>query len=133
MAMSATRTGITELGTVGVSVAAQDRALAFYVGTLGFETRLDAPFGEGRWIEVAPRGAATTLALVAAGGGALAAGLETGIRLTTRDAGRRGRPRRAAGAGRRRRPGGHAHGRARAAMFGFRDPDGNRLLVVQRP
>jgi hypothetical protein len=38
--------------------------VAFYVGTLGFEKRLDAPFGDGnRWIEVAPPGSATTIAL----------------------------------------------------------------------
>jgi len=33
--------------------------------TLGFETRIDGEFGEGeRWIEVAPPGAETTIALV---------------------------------------------------------------------
>ena len=43
----------------------QDEALEFYMGTLGFETRLDGAFGEGRrWIEVAPPGAETTIALV---------------------------------------------------------------------
>jgi len=32
---------------------------------VGFETRIDGPFGEGqRWIEVAPPGATTTIALV---------------------------------------------------------------------
>jgi catechol 2,3-dioxygenase-like lactoylglutathione lyase family enzyme len=57
-------THITEVGAVIVPVSDQDRALDFYLGTLGFEKRLDAPFGEGgRWIEVAPVGAATTLAL----------------------------------------------------------------------
>ncbi|MEU8892550.1 hypothetical protein [Streptomyces sp. NPDC048442] len=40
--------------------------------------RRDVPFGDGRWIEVAPPGA-TTLALVPEG-------VPTGIRLTTRDA-----------------------------------------------
>ena len=61
-----TNTPITDVRTVGVPVTDQDRALGFYVDKLGFEKRLDAPveqFG-GRWIEVAPRGATTTIALV---------------------------------------------------------------------
>ena len=45
-----------------VPVTDQDRALAFYVDTLGFERRLEFPMGEGaRWIELAPAGAATTI------------------------------------------------------------------------
>jgi catechol 2,3-dioxygenase-like lactoylglutathione lyase family enzyme len=39
---------VTHIGTVLVPVADQDRALAFYTGTLGFEVRLDAEFGAGR-------------------------------------------------------------------------------------
>src|SRR4030081_3378876 len=61
-----TRTRITQLRTGGAPVTDQDRALDFYAGTLGLEKRLDAPFGDGRrWIEVAPTGAATTIAFVA--------------------------------------------------------------------
>ena len=59
-----TRTHITGVRTVGIPVADQERALAFYVGTLGLEKRLDVPFGKGRWLEVAPGGAATSVALV---------------------------------------------------------------------
>jgi hypothetical protein len=60
----AQRTCITGLHTVGD----QDAALAFYEA-LGFERRLDVPIGEGaRWIEVAPPGAAVTLALEPAHG-----------------------------------------------------------------
>jgi catechol 2,3-dioxygenase-like lactoylglutathione lyase family enzyme len=67
-------------------VADQDRALEFYVGKLGFEKRLEAPMPGGRrWIEVAPPGAATTIALVPARDG-LPTGVETGIRFTTPDA-----------------------------------------------
>lgn len=45
---------ITGLHAVGIPVADQDSALAFY-RALGFETRLDVPMGQGgRWIEVAP-------------------------------------------------------------------------------
>ncbi len=76
-------TRITDMRTVGVPVTDQERALDFYVDTLGFEKRLDVPMGGGaRWIEVAPPGATTTIALIRAHDG-LPAGVETGIRLTT--------------------------------------------------
>jgi len=53
--MQQTTTHITQVGRVIIPVADQDRALDFYVGTLGFEKRADIPFGEGdRWLEVAP-------------------------------------------------------------------------------
>jgi predicted enzyme related to lactoylglutathione lyase len=124
-----TRTGITEMRTVGVPVANQDRALEFYVDTLGFDTRLNVPMGDGeRWIEVAPPGATTTVALVAKRDGQ-PAGTETGIRFSTEDA-----------------DADHAHLRASGVdvdaeiirwpgvppMFTFRDPDGNVLVIVQR-
>src|SRR6478736_2736790 len=78
-------TRITELANVAVPVTDQERALQFYVGTLGFEKRLDAPFGDGqRWIEVAPAGAATTIAIPPNGG--VPTGVDTGIRLRTDNA-----------------------------------------------
>jgi lactoylglutathione lyase len=82
-----TKTPITDMRTVGVPVTDQDRALAFYVGKLGFEKRLDAPVEQlgGRWIEVAPQGAATTIALVPTHEG-VPTGVQTGIRFTTPDA-----------------------------------------------
>jgi catechol 2,3-dioxygenase-like lactoylglutathione lyase family enzyme len=114
-------TRITGVGTVALPVTDQDRALDFYVGQLGFETRRDLPFGGGRWIEVAPPGAATTIALVPAG-------VPAGIRLTTQDA-----------------VADHAELRARGVdadpevmripeappMFTVRDPDGNSLILVE--
>lgn len=122
-----TRMRVTQVGTVGVPVADQDRALAFYVETLGFEKRLDAPYGDGeRWIEVAPPGAATTIALVRARPGE-PVGVDTQVRLATEDA-----------------QADHAELRAAGIdvdaevmpypvpMFLFRDPDGNRLIVVER-
>src|SRR5437899_1803641 len=61
----ATATHITQLGRVTIPVADQDKALEFYTGTLGFEVRADIPFGEGdRWLEVAPAGAATGIAIM---------------------------------------------------------------------
>lgn len=82
-----TEGGITGMRTVGVSVTDQDQAVEFYIERLGFEQRLDAPVEElgGRWIEVAPSGSATTIALVPEREGA-PSGVETGIRLTTGDA-----------------------------------------------
>ena len=116
-----TTTQITGVGSIGVPVTDQDRALEFYVGQLGFEKRRDLPFGDGRWIEVAPPGAATTIALVPAG-------IPAGIRLTTQDA-----------------DADHADLRARGVdadpevmrmeiappMFALRDPDGNSLILVE--
>ncbi|HXF35054.1 MAG TPA: hypothetical protein VN603_10830 [Candidatus Acidoferrales bacterium] len=50
-------TGITQVATVFVPVADQDRALRFYLERLGFEKRADFQYGQGsRWLEVAPRG-----------------------------------------------------------------------------
>lgn len=67
--MTEKTTHITHVGTVIVPVSDQDRALEFYVGELGFETRIDGTYGEGeRWVEVAPPGATTTIALVLAHG-----------------------------------------------------------------
>jgi catechol 2,3-dioxygenase-like lactoylglutathione lyase family enzyme len=62
---------ISQVATVFVPVADQDRALAFYVETLGFEKRSDFVYGGGqRWVEVAPRGSAMAIALVPPGEGA---------------------------------------------------------------
>jgi catechol 2,3-dioxygenase-like lactoylglutathione lyase family enzyme len=118
---------ITRVGTVIVPVADQDQALAYYTGTLGFETRIDAPFGPGqRWIEVAPPGAETSIALVPRD--SAPAGIE--VSLATRSA-----------------AGDHAELRSRGVeadaelielgegvppMFTFRDPDGNRFRIVER-
>jgi catechol 2,3-dioxygenase-like lactoylglutathione lyase family enzyme len=53
-----------------VPVSDQDRALDFYLRALGMEQRTDAPApGSGRWIEVAPAGATTVLALAQPRGG----------------------------------------------------------------
>jgi catechol 2,3-dioxygenase-like lactoylglutathione lyase family enzyme len=119
-------TTITGIHTVGIPVADQDRALAFYVGTLGFESRLDADIGDGmRWIEVAPPGSTVTLALTAATEDA-PIGADTGIRLIAGDVDA-------------------THGTMTAngvdvddvlrwpdvpPMFTFRDLDGNTLYVV---
>jgi lactoylglutathione lyase len=79
-------TTIAGVHTIGVHVGDQNDAVEFYVGTLGFEKRLDAPISPTmRWIEVAPPGASTTIALIG-GDDAPAAGGETGVRFTVPDA-----------------------------------------------
>jgi catechol 2,3-dioxygenase-like lactoylglutathione lyase family enzyme len=128
--MSQTKTHISQVGTVIIPVADQDRALEFYVGTLGFEKRTDVAFGDRyRWVEVAPGDAATTIALAPPPEGASTGGAETGIALSTDDI-----------------EADHADLRARGVdvdpeisrmgapvppMFWFRDPEGNKLLVVE--
>ena len=61
---------ISELHTVALYVADQDRARDFYVDVLGFELRADQPGlgGIRRWIEVAPAGAQTAFLLADASG-----------------------------------------------------------------
>jgi predicted enzyme related to lactoylglutathione lyase len=120
-------TTITDVRTIGVTVSDQDRALDFYVGTLGFEKRMDAPIsGTMRWIEVAPPGAGVSLAINGAEDDAVT-GADTGIRFTVPDAASE-----------------HASMHERGVkvgellrwdgvppMFAFDDPDGNRFYVVE--
>jgi predicted enzyme related to lactoylglutathione lyase len=77
---------ITELGRVVIPAADQDRALEFYVDTLGFEKRYDETFagGQMRWIEVAPRGGSAAIALSPPMEGGPTA-VDTGIILQTED------------------------------------------------
>jgi predicted enzyme related to lactoylglutathione lyase len=120
---------ITDVRTVAVPVTDQDSALEFYTRRLGFAVRTDAAAGSGRWLEVAPDGATTSLALVPPADGG-PTGIDTGIRLTTADAAADHADLRAAGVDVDpevlRWPG-------VPPMFGFRDPDGNRLYVVEVP
>jgi catechol 2,3-dioxygenase-like lactoylglutathione lyase family enzyme len=130
MPQTESRTRIVHVGTVMVPVSDQDKALEFYTEKLGFEKRMDTPYGEGdRWVEVGPTGAETTIALVPPREGE-SAGIQTRIGFTTEDV-----------------DADHADLRARGVdtdpevmrmggpvppMFFFRDPDGNNFLIVQR-
>jgi predicted enzyme related to lactoylglutathione lyase len=77
---------ISRVANVIVPVADQERALAFYTETLGLETRVDLPFGDGnRWIEVAPPGAETPIAICPPGPNTSTGGKDTGISLATDD------------------------------------------------
>src|SRR5690242_9043402 len=56
---------IPGVGTGFLPVSDQDRSLAFCRDVLGFELRTDDQVGEDyRWVEVAPAGAYTVIALV---------------------------------------------------------------------
>ena len=120
-------TTIADVRTIGINVADQDAAIDFYVDTLGFEKRLDAPISDTmRWIEVAPPGAATSLALNA-GDDPSSVGVDTGIRFTVPDAAsERGAMRdRGVTVGELLRLEGVP------PMYSFDDPDGNRFYIVE--
>ena len=120
---------VMHVGRVMVPVANQDAAISFYTEELGFELSADVPFGDGeRWVEVAPPGGGTTLALVPPSG-EYQTGRMTGIALDTTDA-------RAV----------HAELSAKGVdvdaetmggdgtvplLFFFRDQDANTLMVVE--
>ncbi len=58
-------TNISQVGTVFVPVSDQDQALDFYISKLGFEKRVDALYAGGkRWIEIAPPQSGINIALV---------------------------------------------------------------------
>jgi catechol 2,3-dioxygenase-like lactoylglutathione lyase family enzyme len=125
-----TSTRITQVGTVMIPVNDRDQAIEFYLDKLGFEKRADIPFGAGeRWVEVAPPGATTTIALVHPREGE-STGIETRVGFTTEDA-----------------DADHAQLQARGVdvdeavmrmgdpvppMFFFRDLDGNKFMIVEQ-
>jgi catechol 2,3-dioxygenase-like lactoylglutathione lyase family enzyme len=130
--MSTTTSTITKVGVVCIPVSDQDRALAFYTDVVGLEKRADIPFGNGyRWVEVAPPGGDTRIAIVPPPEGRPTGNMETGIGLETPDI-----------------DAVHAALKAHGAdvddevsrmgdpvppLFWFRDPDGNTLMVVEAP
>ena len=119
---------LTGIRTVGVPVTDQDRAVAFYTETLGFELLMDAPLPQfgGRWIVVAPPGAAAGIALTPARDDS-PAGVDTGIRLSSPDATAAHQHFLAAGV----ETGDLLEWPGVPPMFSLRDQDGNRLYVSQ--
>ncbi len=137
---------INLVGSVFVPVSDPDRSLAFYVDLLGFEKLADFTYGDGvRWIEIAPSSdvSANGLALVSTGEGKAEPSDRALCAFGTEDI-----------------EGDHATLRAQGVevdaviatagtqrqglialdvtisdpvppQFSFRDPDGNRFLVVQ--
>jgi lactoylglutathione lyase len=122
---------INNIGVVMFTVADQDAAKAFYTEKLGFEVRGDSRFGENgehRWLEVAPPGSQTRLALNPSMGPNQPGG--SGIGVETPDV--LGEHRRLSALGvdvdpePMRTPGA-------PLLFMMRDPDGNHLAVVEAP
>jgi len=130
MSTVTSKLNISKVGRVCVTIADTDRALDFYVGTLGFKKVVDEPMGpDMRWVEVQVAGAETTIALAPPPPDQEAGGSQTGIILDTSDV-----------------DGAHAalkeagvdvdddvtrYGGPVPPMFWLRDPDGNSLIVVQ--
>jgi len=120
-------TSITDVRTIGVNVANKDDAIAFYIDTLGFETRIDAPISPTmRWIEVAPPGATTSIALNA-NQGTTDVATDTGIRFTVPDA----EAEHAAMLERGVSVGDVLRWDDVPPMYTFDDPDGNRFYIVE--
>ncbi len=127
--MNPTKTSVEKVATVIVPVDDVDGAIAFYTEKLGFEKRVDIPFGgQYRWVEVAPGDAVTTIALAPPPPGKTAGNRETGISLYSADI-----------------DGYYAQlkddgvdvdaeisrmGDPVPPMFWLRDPEGNSLMVV---
>ena len=125
-----TKLNLTQVGRVCVTVADTDRAIDFYVNTLGLEKVVDVPMGPSmRWVEVAIPGAVTTIALAPPPEGTEAGGSQTGICLDTGDVDADHAALKAAGAD--VDPEVTRWGGPVPPMFWVRDPDGNSLIVVE--
>src|SRR5215208_1938131 len=123
-------TRVSKVANVIVPFDDQDRAVDFYTEALGLEKGVDVPFGDGnRWIEVAPPGAETPIAICPPGPSSTAGGRDTGISLQTDDIDAY-----------------HAQLKERGVdvdaevsrmgdpvppVFWLRDPEGNTLMVVE--
>jgi catechol 2,3-dioxygenase-like lactoylglutathione lyase family enzyme len=130
MSKVASRLNLTQVGRVCITVGNTDRAIDFYVETLGFEKVVDVPMGEAmRWVEVALPGTATTIALAPPSEGQEAGGGQTGICLDTSDVDADHAALKAAGADVDDEV--TRWGDPVPPMFWLRDPDGNSLIVVQ--
>jgi predicted enzyme related to lactoylglutathione lyase len=128
--MPTTKTQVNKVATVIVPVADQEAMLEFYAGKLGLEKRVDVPFGNGeRWIEVAPGDAVTTIAIAPPGPGGSTGNRETGISLQADDIDAYHAELKEAGVD--VDPEVSHMGDPVPPMFWLRDPEGNRLLVVQ--
>jgi catechol 2,3-dioxygenase-like lactoylglutathione lyase family enzyme len=125
------QTTLSNIGVVMFSVSDQDAALAFYTEKLGFEVRSDMRYGEQdemRWLEVAPPGSRTRLALNPPMGGQPGG---SSIGVETADVfGEHERLRAAGGIDVDPEP---MRPPGAPLMFMLRDPDGNHIVVVEAP
>jgi predicted enzyme related to lactoylglutathione lyase len=121
---------ISKVANIIIPVADQDRALTFYTDVLGLEKRADVPFGPGnRWIEVAPHGADTPIAICPPGPNVTPGGKDTGISLQTDDIDAYYAQLKDHGVDVDAEV--SRFGDAVPPLFWFRDPEGNTLMVVE--
>ena len=121
-------TQIRRVANVIIPARDQDALVEFFTDTLGFDKRVELPFGNGRWIEVAPDGAETPIAICPPGPGVTPGDKETGITLAVDDV-----------------DAFHSHLKGRGVdvddevmrfgddappLFWFRDPEGNRFMAA---
>ncbi|MBC5815804.1 MAG: VOC family protein [Candidatus Eremiobacteraeota bacterium] len=139
--MNKTLTRISQIQLVMVPSTDQECSLAFYE-SLGFERRNDIPWGDGhRWVEVYPPEVTTGIALIPPRS-KHDAGVSTGIILHTGDIEATHAEMKARGidvdaeVARKGAPTKIRLGAVKMAepippMFWFRDPDGNKLLLIE--
>lgn len=128
--MTSTTRRISKVANVVIPVADVDRAIDFYTGPLGLEKRTDIPFGDQyRWVEVAPPGAETVIAIAPPGPDGQTGGRQTGISLQTDDIDTMHAELRNAGVDVDSEI--SRLGAPIPPMFWLRDPEGNVLLIVE--
>jgi catechol 2,3-dioxygenase-like lactoylglutathione lyase family enzyme len=128
--MPSTKARANKIASVIIPVADQDAAIAFYVDKLGFEKRVDVPFGGSyRWVEVGLGDGVTTIALAPPPEGTPAGKRETGISLQIDDIDDYHAQLKSAGVDVDDEV--SRMGDPVPPMFWLRDPEGNTLLVVQ--
>jgi catechol 2,3-dioxygenase-like lactoylglutathione lyase family enzyme len=128
--MSTTTTRINTIGIVCIPVSDQEKAIEFYVDTLGLEKRADVPFGNGyRWVEVAPEGSSTTIAIAPPPQGQPTGNAQTGIILHTSDVDAVHADLKAAGVDVDDEV--SRMGDPVPPMFWLRDPEGNVLMIAE--
>ena len=124
------KAGINKIANVVIPVADQDAMIAFYVDTLGFEKRVDVPFGDKyRWVEVAVGQQEATIALAPPPEGVPTGGSQTGVTLQTDYIDATHEHMKSAGVDVDAEI--QRMGDPVPPMFWFRDPEGNTLLMVQ--
>jgi predicted enzyme related to lactoylglutathione lyase len=113
-----------------IYVLDQDQAVDFYVGTLGLEKRTDVAFGNGyRWVEVAPEGSSTTIAIAPPPEGQPTGNAQTGIIFNTSDVDAIHADLKAAGVDVDDEV--SRMGDPVPPMFWLRDPEGNVLMIAE--
>jgi catechol 2,3-dioxygenase-like lactoylglutathione lyase family enzyme len=128
--MSETKVRANKIASVIIPVADQAATVDFYVQKLGFEKRVDVPFGDGlHWIEVGLGDETTTIALAPPPMEGVTGKRESGISLQTDDIDSLHRQLQQAGVD--VDPEVSRMGDPVPPMFWLRDPEGNTLMVVQ--